>query len=360
MINPACFEKEWLESLKKSFDRNVDVHLLERTIYAFELLCQLTKINNNFIFKGGTSLVVLLPTLKRLSIDIDVIGKFSEEELTSIVSDSVFHKLDPDKRTGDDKIPKKHFKFYYTSKLDSAEKYILLDVLSSDNPYSTVTEQPVSNRLFKIDEKVSVKLPSIDDILGDKLTAFAPRTIGIQYGSDKALEILKQLYDIHNLFNQFSSRDITLASYSKIATEQFTYRKLNLTISDSLKDTFIASVKLCKLDFKGSVEDDETKELRKGIQALSGFLISNDFNLQIAKTAASKAALLSTLLRFPELKINIEDIFFNETHLPLIKDFLLPASFGSLNTLKKVNIEAFYYWHLISTLTDDTNWLSFN
>lgn len=93
MINPECFEKEWLESLKKSFDRNVDVHLLERTIYAFELLCQLTKINNNFIFKGGTSLVLLLPTLKRLSIDIDVIGKFSEEELTSIVSDSVFTNL---------------------------------------------------------------------------------------------------------------------------------------------------------------------------------------------------------------------------------------------------------------------------
>lgn len=358
MINPECFEKDWLESLKKSFDRNVDVHLLERTIYAFELLCQLTKINSDFIFKGGTSLVLLLPTLKRLSIDIDVIGEFSEDNLKSIIDNSIFTRLEEDNRSNN-LIPKKHFKFYYTSKLDSAEKYILLDVLGSDNPYSTVTEQPVSNRLFKIDEKVSVKLPSIDDILGDKLTAFAPSTIGIQYVSDKSLEILKQLYDIHNLFNHFSNREITLASYSKIAVEQFTYRKLELSVSDSLKDTFDASVKLCKLDFKGSVEDDETKELRKGIQALSGFLISNDFNLQIAKTAASKAALLATLLRFPEIKINIEDIFYNETRLPLLKDFLLPASFGSLNTLKKVNIEAFYYWYLISTLTDDKDWLSF-
>lgn len=358
MISPECFEKEWLESLKKSFDRNIDAFLLERSIYAFELLCHLTKINNNFIFKGGTSLVLLLPELKRLSIDIDVIGEFSEGELTSIVNNSVFHKLNQDKRTGDDKIPKKHFKFYYTSKLDSAEKYILLDALSSDNPYSTVTEQPVSNRLFNIDEKVLVKLPSIDDILGDKLTAFAPKTIGIQYGSDKSLEILKQLYDIHNLFNHFSNKEITLASYSKIAAVQFTYRKLNLSISDSLKDTFNASVKLCKLDFKGSVEDDETKELRKGIQALSGFLIANDFNLQIAKTAASKAALLSTLLRFPGTKINLADIFYNETRLQQLKDFQLPASFGSLNKLKKVNIEAFYYWYLISTLTDDTDSLS--
>ena len=106
------------------------------------------------------------------------------------------------------------------------------------------------------------------------------------------------------------------------------------------------------------MQDEETKELRKGIQALSGFLISNDFSLQIAKTAASKAALISTLLRFPGIKINLADIFYNKTRLQQLKDFQLPASFGSLNTLKKVNIEAFYYWYLISKLTDDTDWLS--
>lgn len=359
MIDPKCFEKQWLESLKKSFDGTVDIFLLERTVYAFELLCQLTKISNNFIFKGGTSLVLLLPELKRLSIDIDVIGEFSEESLQSIIKNSVFAKLEKDTRSNN-LIPKEHYKFYYLSKLDSAEKYILLDVLSSDNPYTNITEQKVSNKLFNLKEIIAVKLPSIDDILGDKLTAFAPNTIGIQYNSDKSLEILKQLYDIHNLFNRFSNKEVTLAAYSKIAAEQFTYRKLTLSVFDSLKDTFNTSAKLCKLDFKGSVEDDKTKELRKGILALSGFLISNDFNLQIAKTAASKAALLATLLRFPEIPLNNQDIFYNETRLTVLKDFLLPASFGSLNTLKKVNTEAFYYWYLISTITDDVDWLSFD
>jgi hypothetical protein len=243
--------------------------------------------------------------------------------------------------------------------LDSAEKYILLDVLSSDNPYSIITKDLIAHSLFLTDEDAFVKLPSINDILGDKLTAFAPHTIGIQYGSDKSLEILKQLYDVHNLFNLFSNPNIMYAAYSKLAADQFSYRKLKVSVSDSLKDTFNTSVKLCKLDFKGSVEDDETKELRKGIQALSGFLIANDFNLQIAKTAASKAALLSTLLRFPKKKINLADLFYNETRLPLLKDFLLPSLFGSLNTLKKVNIEAFYYWYLISTLIDDPEWLTF-
>jgi len=286
-----------------------------------------------------------------------VIGEFSEDDLKSIIGKSIFNRLEIDNRPNNN-IPKKHFKFYYTSKLDAVEKYILLDVLSSDNPYTIVTKKSIAHSLFLTDEDASVRLPSINDILGDKLTAFAPNTIGIKYGSDKSLEILKQLYDVHNLFNLFSDRIIIAAAYSKLAAEQFSYRKLKISVSDSLKDTFNASAKLCKLDFKGSVEDDETKELRKGIQALSGFLIDNDFNLQIAKTAASKAALLSTLIHFPQKKISLTDLFYNESRLPLLKDFLLPPSFGSLNTLKKVNIEAFYYWYMISAYTDDVDWLT--
>ena len=48
----------------------------------------------------------------------------------------------------------------------------------------------------------------LDDILGDKLTAFAPNTTGIPYeksGLSRAMEIIKQLYDIGNLFEQMAS-----------------------------------------------------------------------------------------------------------------------------------------------------------
>ena len=42
----------------------------------------------------------------------------------------------------------------------------------------------------------------MDCILGDKLTAFAPYTIGIPFGVDKELEIIKQLNDIACLFDE--------------------------------------------------------------------------------------------------------------------------------------------------------------
>jgi len=48
-----------------------------------------------------------------------------------------------------------------------------------------------------------VTVPSADDILGDKLTAFAPNTSGIPYikgDRDCSLEIIKQLYDVGRLF----------------------------------------------------------------------------------------------------------------------------------------------------------------
>ena len=50
-----------------------DPALIERTLYAFGLLEALCKVGMDFIFKGGTSLLLLLPHPKRLSTDIDII-----------------------------------------------------------------------------------------------------------------------------------------------------------------------------------------------------------------------------------------------------------------------------------------------
>ena len=58
-----------------------------------------------------------------------------------------------------------------------------------------------------------VKVIDIDDLLGDKLTAFAPNTIGVKYtaknqfGRPKSTEIIKQLYDCAYLANHYSDLD---------------------------------------------------------------------------------------------------------------------------------------------------------
>ena len=55
-----------------------------------------------------------------------------------------------------------------------------------------------------IDAPLNVNVPNLEDILGDKLTAFAPNTTGIPYFKKEdsmSMEIIKQLYDIGNLFD---------------------------------------------------------------------------------------------------------------------------------------------------------------
>lgn len=71
MIRPESFSIEHIEHL--SSERKVDKVLLERSIYAFGLLEALARVGLPFIFKGGTSLMLLLESPKRLSTDIDIV-----------------------------------------------------------------------------------------------------------------------------------------------------------------------------------------------------------------------------------------------------------------------------------------------
>ena len=54
-------------------ETGADSSILERTVFAFGLLEAIRSVDMPFIFKGGTSLLVLLDKPRRLSTDIDII-----------------------------------------------------------------------------------------------------------------------------------------------------------------------------------------------------------------------------------------------------------------------------------------------
>ena len=62
--------KSWIEERTDSEIKNIT---LERQILAFYLLEKLIETNVEFIFKGGTSLILLLEETKRFSTDIDIL-----------------------------------------------------------------------------------------------------------------------------------------------------------------------------------------------------------------------------------------------------------------------------------------------
>jgi len=87
----------------------------------------------------------------------------------------------------------------------------------------------ISNDCLSIEwiNTVSVKNNKADNILGDKLTAFAPETAGIPYernGQSMAMEIMKQLYDIGSLFNHCSDVKSIKEAFSDFAIHQLKTR----------------------------------------------------------------------------------------------------------------------------------------
>jgi hypothetical protein len=94
-------------------------------------------------------------------------------------------------------VPKAHYSFAFDSVTKG--KYsgtILLDILIEDSIYPELSEKPVQTKWIETEGETNITVPTIDAIIGDKLTAFAPNTVGIPYfkGKDQqpfSMEICK-------------------------------------------------------------------------------------------------------------------------------------------------------------------------
>ena len=162
-------------------------------------------------------MVLLLEDGNRFSIDVDIISKTARKELEGIlqkvVDSSNFTGYELDKhRSYQAGVPKAHYKFSFKSTRVGSGT-IILDVLIEDAIYPELIEKPVITKWIETDKETSVTLPSIDSITGDKLTAFAPNTIGIPYfkGDDNqpfSMEICKQLFDLSKLFENIKNMGV--------------------------------------------------------------------------------------------------------------------------------------------------------
>lgn len=187
MINEKTFTKQWLVAVNKRLGWNRQENQLknlEKATAALYLLESLRSNDLKFIFKGGTSLLLILNYIYRLSVDIDIILESKDEHFTVIFdrlcADSrLFYRWEKHTRESDELFDCEHYKFFYRPYADDGlESYILLDLYFSDNPYVNLIELEItSDLLFSEDKNLTVTVPSVDCILADKLTAFAPKTI---------------------------------------------------------------------------------------------------------------------------------------------------------------------------------------
>ena len=181
MINKECFTTEWIAQKSIELKYN-DRNLIEKVIRAFSLLEMLAASGCPFYFKGGTSLMLILGDgSHRLSIDIDIMcppGTNIEEYLKDYAQSGFLEYQLVERRQAGKDVPKSHSKFFYQVAFkgqSDATSFILLDVLYEDCHYHKTNIIDIVSPFIKVDGKPQkVTVPSVEDILGDKLTAFAP------------------------------------------------------------------------------------------------------------------------------------------------------------------------------------------
>lgn len=342
MINKETYTIDWIFNLKNKLGKQVDAKLIEKVIWALTLLEQLQLNGLNFTFKGGTALVLATEKPKRFSIDIDIITEHTEKEITAVLQKIVDEKIfldweDDNNRKHSPDAPIGHFKTFYKSVVDGNIEPILLDLLYTPNPYPEVIKLPIKHAwLSTSGEDTMITMPTFDAILGDKLTAFAPKTTGILFSKNRPVEIIKQLYDIAFLFDNITDITVVKNSYNKVVQEEIGFRKLEINSSEVLNDTWHTCYTLAEREDKS----EDFKQLQLGVKNFTNFTIDK-FTIEEAIIAAAKIAYLTKLIQ-SEKEIKIEK-FKNPLET---KDWLIEnQQYNKISKLKKNNPEAFYYWY---------------
>jgi len=126
--------------------------------------------------------------------------------------------------------------------------------------YAKLEKIPIESSFVPIiREPVLVDVPCIEDMLGDKLTAFAPNTTGIPYFKKEdsmSMEIIKQLYDIGNLSDVVNDTNIIKSTFFRFAATELNYRNLEgINENDVLEDIYQTSLCLVTRGADGKGEE---------------------------------------------------------------------------------------------------------
>jgi hypothetical protein len=358
MIHDICFTPEWLDQKKKEL-KGVDPGLLEKALHAFALLGHLAESELKFVFKGGTSLLLHVPVVRRLSIDIDILCSAPAEELdrilTVIATVKPFVRYEESDR-GERGLPnRRHFKFFYNPLVAGMrEPFVLLDVVEEPEVPHDVIVKPITPNILEIRREIPVTIPTIESLLADKLTAFAPRTTGVPFVPNKGksadtMQIVKQLFDVGELFNLAEDLTAVRRVYQKVFAQENVYRGGGFAPAEALDDTIQASLSLSMYTLKGVKETPEALMLVDGARKLTSHLVDHRFNLDMAKIAAAKAALIAKLIGNEGSGSSLA-VYRSIPPVAELRELEIDGDWNKLNRLKSTNPEAFWYWYQASKL----------
>lgn len=346
MISKSNYTKEHLEDVVGRYKGNKEI--FERVLFAFGMLQSLADVNLDFVFKGGTCLLLLLDNPRRFSTDIDImvnidtdIDDFIKEagKLFPFESYAEHHRV---KKNG---IEKRHFKFEYISILTNHPANIVLDVVFEDKSFIDTKSIEIKNSLLLTEQPSTfVNVPTVEYLIADKLTAFAPNTIGILYNQDKDLEIIKQMHDVAILFDYVQDFEVVKNAYSKYAEIQIKYRELSCNYEFCLNDTIEACISILSLGEHFGNKQSYV-ELKGGISKISSHIFDG-YSINKAILHSSKVLYIATMVKYNQDLDYVDKV---DSEQLLSKNSI----YANLNKVRKINVIAFNYVRASILLIDN-------
>jgi len=360
-------------NLQLSRHRGIGKELYERALNSLEYLAQLRDCGFDPIFKGGTAVQLLVPdSLQRLSIDLDFAVTSDEDNIKSfldVVNTKYGTGMNRYERTGDS-LPSHIllYNVYIPSIISKSTSKVELDFLLHEPRFKT---QQVQIKTFFYECELLIRVPTVEALLGDKMTVIADGTIGNDLEMS-ALSYAKQLYDLHALLSiGTTTKDMFDAFLDVFDFEKKTRNRPELHLKDALESiTHICQIIAMVEHLPSWVKEPrilrKTKSLKSGIDGLSQYTSTQlKLNYSRASVLASKLAFLCTLMleynqnsmnKLPSISILREDnqhlqaIIKErdqlETLIQDLRDIKKDKKiYFEPNILKKINPVALVFWH---------------
>ena len=360
MFPAAAYTSEWINAQRKQLG-GCDPGILETCIHALTLLGFLVESGLPFLFKGGTSLLLHLPQTRRLSRDI-VCGLPTAEVdavLATLGQRAPFLRYAEDVRGARGLPRRRHFKFFYRSALPGhAEQPVLLDIVEESREVHAIVTRPIRTSFLAPEREVLVRVPTIESLLGDKLTALAPITTGVPFfnanGDDQRQQVAKQLFDVAVLFDAASDFEKVAEAYDAVWAMESEYRPAHPTREATLNDTWNACLALTATKKTHLAAYPDAELLHNGLDRMTGHLTTPEFvrGREPRRLLAARAAVIVAHLRAGRsLDFATARYTGSTAQLASLRAANLNGTaYDWINRLKAVNPEAYHYWHMALSL----------
>ncbi len=275
--------------------------LAEDAVHCLELVAELSQIGLSFQFKGGNSLLLILPAPQRFSIDVDIATDEPknriEEGLNQICAEfGVFTSWEPRRHKTKPWLPMSSYYLNYRSALEAETfRSIMLDVQLRRSPYETRMEAVRCGTLYSSD--AMVELPLGASIMGDKLLTMGPETLGIPLGKGKEAQRLKHVFDVSTLLADGADLEKVRRSFDGCLVQENEIQNTLISAEAVLSDT----LRFCASTLPhASIPEDvviDSAVLEENVRGLAPFekhLFRETYSWEMLRYDMARVALLIT------------------------------------------------------------------